>query len=136
MFVDRSLGRRAVVGALRAAGFPVIAHDERFAQATPDEEWLEAAGAARWIVLSTDKSIRHRPDEIEALRRHRVRAIFLTSGNLKGNEQAALFVANGRRIQDRAMSTRPPALFSLTKRGELKPLKPSRARRPRLTGRR
>jgi len=130
-FVDRSLGRIGVASALRAAGFPVVAHDERFDPATPDEYWLETAGKEGWIVLSADKSIRRKPDELKALRRHKVRAVFLTSGNLKGSEQAKLCAQNGRKIQDSAMSTQAPAMFSLTKSGDLNPLGPRPAKRRR-----
>jgi uncharacterized protein with PIN domain len=56
-FIDRSLGRHAVADGLRAAGFSVIALHEKFADETPDEEWLTAAGTHGWIVLSADKRI-------------------------------------------------------------------------------
>jgi len=130
LFVDRSLGRRSVAEALRAAGFAVIAHDEQFPQKTPDETWLATAGAAGWLVLSADRAIRRKPNELAAFTIHRVRAVFLTSGNMRGNEQAALFVRLGRKIQDTAMSTKAPAAFSLRKDGTLEPLS-LRPRSPR-----
>jgi hypothetical protein len=43
-FVDASLGRRIVPGALREAGFEVVAHDDRFPPGTPDATWLAEAG--------------------------------------------------------------------------------------------
>ena len=47
-----------------------------------DTEWLELCGRRSWIVLAKDKRIRYRPAETEAIRRHRVKAFVLTSGNL------------------------------------------------------
>lgn len=44
-FVARSLGRGLVVAALREAGVTVHAHDDHFAQDTPDAEWLVKVGA-------------------------------------------------------------------------------------------
>ncbi|WP_437796354.1 hypothetical protein [Sorangium sp. So ce693] len=52
-FVDRSLGRGLVVEALRAAK---LAHDDHFAQNTPDAEWLVEIGRRGWVVLTKDKT--------------------------------------------------------------------------------
>lgn len=123
IFVDRSLGRRLVPEALRAAGFSVVAHDEVFEQNTPDEVWLTEAGKSGWLVISADKAIRRKPNEIDALVRNNVRTAILTSGNLSGTDQATLFVNNGRKIQDVLMSTAAPAIFSMTKDGKLTKMK-------------
>jgi uncharacterized protein with PIN domain len=63
-FVDRSLGRKFAIEALRAAGFTAIAHDEQFAQDTYDEDWLKVAGKNGWIVVTKDRKIRYRHSEI------------------------------------------------------------------------
>jgi hypothetical protein len=47
-FVDRSLGRGIVVETLRAAGQQVHAHDDHFAQNTPDTTWLTEVGRRGW----------------------------------------------------------------------------------------
>jgi hypothetical protein len=39
-FIDRSLGRKVVPGALRAAGEEIRIHDEHFPQDAKDEVWL------------------------------------------------------------------------------------------------
>jgi predicted nuclease of predicted toxin-antitoxin system len=109
--------------ALSDAGFPVVAHDQLFAQNTPDEEWLAVVGKQGLIVLSADKAIRRKSNELEALRRNKVRAVFLTSGNLTAAQQADLLVRYGRKIQDHAMSAAAPAVFSLSKNGKLTKLK-------------
>ncbi len=63
-FIDRSLGKLDVPGALRAAGYQCKIHDEHFEQQTDDEIWLAAVAAERWIVLTKDERIRYRPLEL------------------------------------------------------------------------
>jgi len=53
-FIDRSLGRKYVAGALRTAGAKVEVHDDHFPQTTPDVEWLAEVGRRGWVVLSKD----------------------------------------------------------------------------------
>ena len=59
-FVDRSLGGRRIVEALRQSGACAIAHDEEFPIDATDEEWLEEAGRRRWLVLTKDNRITRR----------------------------------------------------------------------------
>jgi hypothetical protein len=88
-FVDRSLGRKIIPGALREAGEEVRVHDEHFPQDTRDEVWLADVGQRGWVVLTKDKHIRYRALEIHALRAADVRAFVLTSrGDLSGEEVA------------------------------------------------
>ncbi len=93
-FVDRSLGRKVVPDALRQAGESVIVHDEYFPQNTRDEQWLERAGKEGWIVLSADKRIRYRANELNALKTAGVRAFILTTkSQMTGAQMSAAFVA-------------------------------------------
>ena len=100
-FVDRSLGRHLVPGALRAAGWTLRAHHEVFGQrdeAVPDVEWLEYCSREALVVLTADRRLRYRPEEIAAIRRHRVKAFVLVGGNLRAAEQARRFERNRDRI--------------------------------------
>lgn len=72
-FVDRSLGARKVVDALRAAGARVESHAEHFDADAPDEDWLMQAGRNGWVVLTKD-ALQERPIELQALAAARVRA--------------------------------------------------------------
>jgi prevent-host-death family protein len=65
-FVDRQFGRFIVPEALRAAGAKVEAHDDHFAQNTPDVEWLTQVGKRGWVVISKDQNIRRNPLELAA----------------------------------------------------------------------
>jgi predicted nuclease of predicted toxin-antitoxin system len=123
LFLDRNLGRKVVADVLREAGFPVVAHDEKFAPDTPDEEWLDVVGKQGWIVISRDRQIRRRPNELDALRRAKVRAVFVTGGNLSGHALAELVRSSGAKIQNHALSASAPVIFSLTKDGSLKKIK-------------
>jgi hypothetical protein len=89
-FIDRSLGRKKVPEALRAAGLDVRVHDELFPQATQDVVWLSAAGAQPWVVITRDERIRYNQLEKQAVIAARLRFFSITSSSLTGEEAAAL----------------------------------------------
>jgi len=75
-FTDRDLGRR-FPEVLRQAGLSVETHDGHFQPTTPDEDWLSVVGSSGWIALTRDTRIRYRPNERDAVMRHRVALIVL-----------------------------------------------------------
>lgn len=100
-FVDRSLGRHRVAKVLRASGWSLRTHHEAFGERdekVPDVEWLEYCGREVLPVLSKDRRLRYRPQEIAAIRRRRVKAFVLTRGSLRAAEQAARFDINREAI--------------------------------------
>lgn len=100
-FVDRSLGRYRVPAALRAAGWRIRTHHEVFGtrdQEVPDVEWLELCSREGWIVLTADRRLRYRPDEVDVIRTHGVRAFVLVGGSLRADEQVARLEHNRERI--------------------------------------
>lgn len=88
-YVDRCLGK-AVANALRVAGANVQVHDDHFAQAAQDEDWIPRVAAQGWVILTKDKNIRRRPSEREALLMSSARIFTLSSGNMRGADMAAL----------------------------------------------
>ena len=90
LFIDRCAWSRRLGEALEAAGIPFVAHHDRFAPACPDEEWLEKAGRERWLVITRDKGIRRKPNEIAAFRDHGVIVFVLASGNASAEDTARL----------------------------------------------
>jgi predicted nuclease of predicted toxin-antitoxin system len=121
--VDRSLGR-GVAAALRKAGAHVRAHDDLFPPDATDAQWLTEAGRQGWVVLTKDARIRFRVLERNALLAAGVRAFVLTSGNLRGEEMAEVFVRNLDRMVRlverrpgpfiaRITRTEPPKLYEL-----------------------
>jgi hypothetical protein len=115
-FIDRSLGRHIVPGALRAAGVTVYTmadiYGERIGQGLADEEWLRDVGAQHWIVLMKDARIRRRPAELDVLAAHNVRAFCLTNANLRGDEQAQRLVTNLPRVL-RIAATPGPYIYGI-----------------------
>jgi hypothetical protein len=115
-FVDRSLGRRRVADALRAAaGWTLRTHHEVYGdrdQEVPDVEWLKLCGRESFPVLTKDRRIRYRPTEIQAIRRFRVRLFAVTSGSLTAAEQAARFGRSRERIEE-ACADAGPFVYSV-----------------------
>ena len=118
--MDRDAWSAKLDAAQRAAGIPFIAHRDVFAHNTPDEEWLAEAGRRGWLVFTRDQNIRRRPDELKALRDAGVILFALTSGNLSAQETAELAVASWLKITRLAAKTTPPAIFSITRGGEIR----------------
>jgi hypothetical protein len=115
-FVDRSLGRHRVPNLLRKDGWSLVTLAEHYGipadETVADVDWLELAGQNRWPVLMKDEKIRYRPAERAAVRAHDVRAFYLTSGNLTGQQMADLFIAN-RDVVWRMAVEAGPALFAV-----------------------
>jgi predicted nuclease of predicted toxin-antitoxin system len=107
-FLDRSLGKKTIADALRAAGADVRIHDDLFSQDARDEEWLPKVGAMGWCVLTKDSHIKHRLVERTALMEAGVRAFVLVSGNLTGAEMAQIFVKALPRMRRFAAKHSPP----------------------------
>jgi predicted nuclease of predicted toxin-antitoxin system len=118
-FLDRSLGKEKVAGALRAAGAHVEIHDLHFSPDARDDDWLQEVGRRGWVVLTKDKHIRRRATELAALRNARVSAFVLTSGNLTGEEMAAAFVRALKRMRRVAAQNRPPFIATVTRDGSV-----------------
>ena len=70
-FTDRDLGKR-FPDILAAAGLSVQRHSDLFEPDCSDEEWLRAVGERGWIAVSHDRRIRYKPNELDAVVRHRV----------------------------------------------------------------
>ncbi len=97
--------------ALRQQGFIVhtlsSVYGEQVGQHVEDTVWLRDAGEADWVVLFKDDRIRHRPAELGALTASGLRAFCLTNANLRGEQQAAWFVTNIHRIEQRSRKPGP-----------------------------
>jgi hypothetical protein len=117
LFVDRCAWSYRLGEALTAQGIPFIPHHERFAPACPDEEWLEVAGKEGWIVLTRDKNIRRKPNELQAFRDHGVIAFVLTGGDATAVDTAALVTSLYTKMMRKAKAVKPPAMFTLTMSG-------------------
>jgi predicted nuclease of predicted toxin-antitoxin system len=121
-FVDRSLGRGIVVESLRDAGAAVHAHDDHFAQNTPDTEWLIEVGQRGWVVLTKDKNIRSNQLELRALLQANVACIMLGRGDLTAATMGKLFGDNLRKIERVLRRFHLPLVATLSTGGGLRVL--------------
>lgn len=121
-FVDRSLGRARVVDALRVTGEIVHAHDDHFAQNTPDTDWLSEVGQRGWVVLTKDKNIRANELERTALVHANVACFMLGRGDLSGTAMGALFVQALPRIRKALRRFAVPLVASVSAAGGVRVL--------------
>ncbi len=119
LFVDRCAWSNRLGDALTEQGIPFIPHHDRFAPDCPDEEWLEVAGKGGWIVLTRDKNIRRKPNELHAFRQHGVIAFVLTGGDATAADTAALVTALYPKMLRKLKGAKPPAMFTLTMAGSI-----------------
>jgi hypothetical protein len=70
-FTDRDLGRQFGT-ILKSGGLTVERHADHFAPDTADEVWLAEVGNRGWTALTHDRRIRYKPNERDAVMRHRV----------------------------------------------------------------
>ncbi len=81
-----------------------------------DEVWLTHVGQLGWVAVFRDKRIRYRPAEWDALQRHAVRTVNVTTKkNLNVAERAALIGAQMLKIQ--ALTREPAAYYTLNANG-------------------
>lgn len=102
-FVDRSLGRHQVVAVLRAHGWEIVTHHEVYSardEEVPDVEWLEHCADHELVVLSKDRRLRYRPDEIAVIRDRGLNVLVLARGNLASALQAQRLIASESAIRE------------------------------------
>lgn len=123
LFIDRDTWSHLLDRELRAAGIPFVAHREVFKPDTPDSERITEVGSRGWTVITCDKNIRRRPNELRAVRAAGVRLFALTSGNPSAADTATAIIKAWPAIQREVGRTPAPALFSVSRGGEVRLLK-------------
>lgn len=123
LFIDRCAWSHKLGEALTKIGAHFIPHHEKFEPACPDEKWLGAVGKQGWIVLTRDKNIRRKPNELRAFREHGVIGFVLTSGDASAADTAALVTAIYPKLMRKARVVKPPAMFSIMLAGAINPIK-------------
>jgi hypothetical protein len=116
VFVDRCLGGRRMKPMLTEAGWSVVLHDELFEQDAPDVEWLPVVAASGHVILTRDKQIRRRPDELLAIVESGARVVFVGfEGNMRSYVSALL--AGAQRLQQVFDAHAPPVAVKLHRDG-------------------
>jgi len=115
-YVDRCLVK-TVAAALVTAGAEVRVHDDYFAQDSPDEVWIPDVSARGWVILTKDKNIRRRHGEREAAILSEARIFTLSSGSMRGQVMAAIFVKHLDAMELMALALMPPFLAVVSQDG-------------------
>ncbi len=123
LFIDRDAWSHRLDEMLRAAAVPFVAHRDVFKDDAEDEDWIAAVGKSGWTIVTRDQNIRRRPNELAAVRRASVHLFALTSGNLSATETATIVIRAWPAIQRAVASTPPPALWSVTRTGDVRRIK-------------
>ena len=119
-FLDRNLGKHRFAEVLRKAGLRVEVHDAHFAPNTADPDWLRVVGEQGWIVLTKDRKIRYRPLEWLSILQNGVRAFAFTTGSLKAETMAALFLRCKDQVFRLLEENRKPFIAKIGQSGEVR----------------
>lgn len=118
--LDRSLGGRKLVTALRAAGWDAVTLAEQFgdrrAQQMNDEEWIGEGTSLGFLLLAKDHRVATRPLEARAIYMHDARLIAFARGDLTADEMIELCLIHAGAIH-RLAAVHPPFVFSVTQHG-------------------
>ena len=123
LFIDRCAWSIRLGEALTTSKIKFIPHDQLFVRNCPDEEWLPVVGKKGWIVLTRDKNIRRKPNELKAFKQNRVKAIVLASGQASAADTADLVVKFYAKLMRKLQNTKPPAMFTITLTGTISAVK-------------
>jgi len=110
-FTDRDLGKR-FPEILASAGLSVRRHDDLFPPNCPDEQWLAQIGNAGWIAITHDTRIRYKPNERDAIVRHRV-SLLVVQGKAPLKDLAENFVATMPRIAEFLANHQAPLIAKI-----------------------
>ncbi len=122
LFIDRCAWSNRLGDALSASNIAFIPHHKRFAPDCPDEDWLPVVGKSGWVVLTRDKNIRRKPNELRAFKENRVLAIVLSSGQASAADTADLVIRLYPKLMRKVQNAKPPAMFTVTLAGSISPV--------------
>lgn len=122
LFIDRNAWSNALHDALSQANIPHQAHRWHFAEhdahaEIDDSAWLSAVARQGWAVITRDKNIRYRINELNAMKQARLHVFVFTRGTLTAKETGELLVTAYPAIVDAIANTTPPAFFSISGTG-------------------
>jgi hypothetical protein len=112
-YLDECLGGNKVQNKLKEADILVELYSSHFPRGTADEEWLPVVGQKGWVLLTQDKGIKRRKNELMALRQHGVRAFIVTAKGLRGEEIGDLIVKVMPKILRILKKTHPPLIATI-----------------------
>jgi hypothetical protein len=122
-FLDRSLGR-ITASRLRSAGYVVHLIADHYpddASDVPDEEWIAEGCSNGWVLLTKDKRIRYRAEELEALQEGHL--FCLVSGNMNIDAMTQAFLDALPKVT-RAAQNEPGGFWHVYRDGKIKRMWP------------
>lgn len=122
LFIDRCAWSNRLGEALTTANIPFTPHHEHFEQACPDVDWLPVVGKNGWVVVTRDKNIRRKPNELHAFKDNNVLAIVLSSGSssqASAADTANLLVELYAKLMRKIKAGKPPLMFNVTLMGTI-----------------
>ena len=126
LFIDRCAWSNRLGDALQEAGIKFIPHHEHFEPACPDVDWLPVVGKNGWVVVTRDKNIRRKPNELQAFKENKVLAIVLSSGSssqASAADTAELLLRMLPKIMRKIQASKPPIMLNVTLMGTLSEVK-------------
>lgn len=127
-FTDRDLGK-AFPAMLRDAGIRVEDAASHFAPNTSDDAWLTEVGKRSWLVLTHDRRIRYKPNELAAVEAAGV-GMFVLIGQVSTRDFAVNFIRTFAAVEAFVMRNRRPFIARI-----YRPPPSDLARRPDAAGR-
>ena len=120
VFLDENhCGNLHLHAALRANNVRFESYLDHFARGVPDTEWLPEVGKRSWCLLTTDKRIRRRPLEREAVFEHTIRMFYFANNDVGG---AAMGLTLGKALPKMRLlfeHQEPPFVASINKAGDV-----------------
>jgi hypothetical protein len=121
LFLDENhCGNPHLRAALLGANVSFESHLDHFAAGTEDTEWLPQIGKRGWCLLTTDKRIRKRPLEREAVRVNEVRMFYFANNEANGEQMGETLRRALPEMKRLAAEQSPPFTASISKAGEVK----------------
>jgi len=116
---ENHCNNKSILGVLARAAIRVERHLDHFERGTPDEIWLPKVGVNGWVLLTTDKRIRYRQTEKQAVIKHRIRMFYFSKNDLSGSQMAKALEIALPDIRNLCDKRQPPFFAAITRRGEV-----------------
>jgi PIN like domain len=126
LFIDRCAWSNRLGEVLKSAGIAFVPHHDHFEQACPDVDWLPIVGKNGWIVITRDKNIRRKPNELQAFKENNVLAIVLSSGSssqASAADTAELLIRLYPKLMRKIQASKPPLMLNVTLMGTVSTVK-------------
>ena len=116
---ENHCNNRSILAVLKNAGIEVHRHLDHFSRGTPDQDWLPLVGEKGWILLTTDKRIRFRANEKQAVIRHNIRMFYFSKNDMSGSQMGSCLEKALPEIQNLCARVEPPFFAAITRNGQV-----------------